>query len=762
MTTETEIAGRLKPGKRYDSESAIRKRRRQLFDRLARWVVAAGGFTIIASILAIMVFIAVEIAPLFRSAQVTQISRFGQDKLSQEPAEIVALGVEENQDVGYVVAATGEVTFFNLEGASPREVVQIAGLQGESITTSWHSVRGQRLVLGTGAGNAVVVRVSMPSTYFEGVRTYRPAVIPELRLTIDDRGQPISKLAFSGSADERMAIAAITRDDRVIVYLRRTEESLFGDALVDSLVATLEPIWSGRPTAIAIDGSANNIYLGTDDGKIYHWRASFENGPEFVTVARNSNNAEGITALTFLIGGRTLVSGDAGGGVAAWFLVRDNTATTGWRLTHIRDLKSHPAAVSTLSPSARGKGFISADAVGNLYLQHSTSERFLTEFHSAQNAIAKVSFTPKANGALALDADGFLAHFAVDNPHPEAGLNAFFGKVWYEGYDKPDYVWQSTGGTDEFEPKLSLVPLIFGSFKGTLYALILAIPLAIFGALFTSQFMHPALRNKIKPTVEIMAALPSVVLGFLGGLWLAPRIEQVVPALLTMAVVLPLLVLAAALTWHGVPKRLKNRLKPGVESLLLAPIVAVGIWLCLEMNGVVEGVLFNGDFKIWLYEAVGLRFDQRNALVVGIAMGFAVIPIIYTISEDALSNVPRNLISGSLALGATRWQTALRVVLPTAAAGIFSAIMIGLGRAVGETMIVLMATGNTPIMDWSIFNGFRTLSANIAVEIPEAPEGGTLYRVLFLAAMLLFVVTFIVNTGAEIVRQRLRTRYQKL
>jgi phosphate transport system permease protein len=110
-------------------------------------------------------------------------------------------------------------------------------------------------------------------------------------------------------------------------------------------------------------------------------------------------------------------------------------------------------------------------------------------------------------------------------------------------------------------------------------------------------------------------------------------------------------------------------------------------------------------------------------------------------------------------LGATRWQTALRVVLPTASPGIFSAIMIGFGRAIGETMIVLMATGNTPIMDFSPFNGMRTLSANIAVEIPEAPYHGTLYRVLFLSATLLFIMTFFVNTAAEIVRQRLRKKF---
>jgi len=140
-------------------------------------------------------------------------------------------------------------------------------------------------------------------------------------------------------------------------------------------------------------------------------------------------------------------------------------------------------------------------------------------------------------------------------------------------------------------------------------------------------------------------------------------------------------------------------------------------------------------------------------------MGFAVIPIIFTISEDALSSVPQHLKAASLALGASPWQTATRVILPTASAGIFSALMVGFGRAVGETMIVLMATGNTPIMEWSLFNGMRTLSANIAVEISEAPQGGTLFRVLFLSALLLFLLTFLVNTLAEVLRQRLRRKY---
>ena len=143
-------------------------------------------------------------------------------------------------------------------------------------------------------------------------------------------------------------------------------------------------------------------------------------------------------------------------------------------------------------------------------------------------------------------------------------------------------------------------------------------------------------------------------------------------------------------------------------------------------------------------------------------MGVAVIPTIFSMAEDAIFSVPKHLTQGSLALGATSWQTLSRVVILTASPGIFSAVMIGLGRAVGETMIVLMATGNTPLMDLNIFSGMRTLSANIAVEMPESEVGSTHFRVLFLAAMVLFMLTFLFNTVAELVRQRLRERYSSL
>jgi phosphate transport system permease protein len=259
-----------------------------------------------------------------------------------------------------------------------------------------------------------------------------------------------------------------------------------------------------------------------------------------------------------------------------------------------------------------------------------------------------------------------------------------------------------------------------------------------------------------------MAALPSVVVGFIAGLWLASRVEREVVPVLMMIVLLPLFGTAGVLLWDRLPRGFRKRLRPGMEIALILPLTLLGAWVALGLGPWAEATLFGGDFRLWLNGAMGLVYDQRNCLVVGLAMGFAVIPIIFTIAEDSFSSVPSHLTAASLALGASRWQTATRVVLPTASPGIFSAIMIGFGRAVGETMIVLMATGNTPVLDWSVFNGMRTLSANIAVEIPEAPYGGTLYRTLFLAGLVLFVMTFLVNTVAEVIRQRLRERYRAI
>ena len=274
--------------------------------------------------------------------------------------------------------------------------------------------------------------------------------------------------------------------------------------------------------------------------------------------------------------------------------------------------------------------------------------------------------------------------------------------------------------------------------------------------------MAPTMRSKVKPLIELMEALPTVVLGFLAGLWLAPFVEQNLLGIFSMLVVLPLSILMVSLGWMFLPKIIRHSIPDGWEAAILIPVIVVFGVLSFVIAGPLENLLFNGDLRFWVTNELGISYDQRNAMVVGFAMGFAVIPTVFSIAEEAIFTVPRHLSDGSLALGATPWQSLVQVVLPTASPGIFSALMIGLGRAVGETMIVLMATGNTPIMDINIFEGMRTLAANIAVEIPESEVDSTHYRILFLAALVLFMFTFFINTVAEIVRQRLRGKYSTI
>ena len=233
------------------------------------------------------------------------------------------------------------------------------------------------------------------------------------------------------------------------------------------------------------------------------------------------------------------------------------------------------------------------------------------------------------------------------------------------------------------------------------------------------------------------------------------------PGVFSIFVMTPVMIVLTAWGWTRLPTSLRERIPDGWEAAILVPVVILVGVVSMMLSPIVEAWLFASNMPQWLNDH-GIGFDQRNSLVVGMVMGFAVIPTIFSITEDAIFGVPKHLTIGSLALGATPWQTLTRVVILTASPGIFSAVMIGLGRAVGETMIVLMATGNTPIMDFNIFEGFRALSANIAVEMPEAEVASSHYRVLFLAALVLFMATFVFNTVAEVVRQRLRNKYSSL
>lgn len=340
-------------------------------------------------------------------------------------------------------------------------------------------------------------------------------------------------------------------------------------------------------------------------------------------------------------------------------------------------------------------------------------------------------------------------------------LSVFAVVMWviYPLFTSPEQYRWGVSGPDGIDAGYRILPLVSGTLKGAVYTLLFAVPVSVLAAIYASQFLPRALKERLKPLVEIMAAVPSVVLGFIGGVWLAPFLASHVFALFLAPLFISGVVVAVFLLRHYAPVRFRAFDSPGREFWLLLVAVLAGGWLALECGALLEAAWLRAGYETWFEESLGLTYTQRNAIVVGMVMGLSVTPIIFTLSEEAISAVPRSFQEGSMSLGATRWQTAVRIVLPAAGSGILAAVLLGFSRAIGETMIVLFVSGNVPVMDWSAFSGFRALSASVALDLPNAARDDTLYRVLFFAAFLLLVSTFAINTVAELVRRRLRRRY---
>jgi phosphate transport system permease protein len=729
----------------------------KLADRLATGVITFGGIFIIVCVLFIFVFIFEEALPLFRGAR---SSKLGTLTLAGEAAKgapvgaPLAMGVDEYQKYLYAVDRGASVSLYRIQDASLVRRLPVTGLEGATVTAAFRGLSGDSIAIGTADGRAALVQMRFRPV-FEG-QTLKDLAW-ELRvkrvMEVDPQHRPLWDVASLVTPEGELQLAAVVGDDEIV--LARVADAGEGETPPAPALETLRTRSGEKVSHVRLGRSA--LVAGTEAGQLYFWELS---GSESRLTDVSKVSAAPLTAVEFGLGGNSVIVGDQSGGLSGWFRARAGSEGD-LAMVKAHEFEPQGAPIVSIGSSTRERSFVTGAADGSIVVRHLTSERTLLRFPKTGAPADAVLVAPRADGLL-VRSGARIDRYSLENPHPEFSWRALFGKVWYEGYHAPDYVWQSTGATDDFEPKLSLVPLVFGTIKATLYALVFAMPLAVFGALYTSQFVHPRIKARVKPTVEIMAALPSVVIGFIAGLWLASRVESNLVPVLLLIVFLPLFGTSGVLLWDRLPYGLRRSLRPGTEIALIVPLLLLGGFLAFRAGPWLEAVVFHADVKAWLGSTLGLVYDQRNSIVVGLAMGFAVIPIIFTISEDAFSSVPQHLTAASLAVGASRWQTATRVVLPTASPGIFSAVMVGFGRAVGETMIVLMATGNTPVLDWSPLNGMRTLSANIAVEVPEAPHGGTLYRVLFLSACVLFLMTFLVNTVAELVRQRLREKYRAI
>jgi phosphate transport system permease protein len=742
------------------SRIALRKKRANR-DRMARWGITAAGYGVVLALLTIFVYLFYEVMPILRGATVKQDASY---TLAGQQSETVHLLLDRYEELGIQYTDAADVVFFAAATGQERSRIDLPVPEQVDVTAFGSAEAiSNTVVYGLGNGQALVARHGFLVTFPDNTRVVAPRMeypLGEAPVQIDEQGQALKLVTIEqmSRGPGSTAIAALTADGRLLLTIASSRNNLLTGSTQLSLNRYQLPAVPGEAVQLLLDKSLRNLFVLDNKGFV-HYYDIVNPAQARLLESVNVGGGEKVTAASFLVGSVSLVFGTESGKLTQWFPVRDDNNQ--YSLQYVRDFDSHRAAITHIAPEYTRKGFVVADASGQIGIHYGTSSRTLYLKQVSETALDRVAIS-QVNGRLLWQAaNQQVSSAALWNEHPQLSWAALWNKVWYEGREDPDYIWQSSSGTDEFESKFSLVPLTVGTLKAAFYAMMFAMPLAIAGAVYTAYFMTPALRGVVKPSIEIMEALPTVILGFLAGLWLAPFVENHLPAVFSFFLLMPVMLLGFAWIWTHLPRAIHGLVPDGWEAAMAVPVILLFGTICVQSSPWVEVWLFNGSMRQWFTD-IGVNYDQRNALIVGIAMGFAVIPTIFSIAEDAVFTVPRHLTQGSLALGATRWQTVIGVVLPTASPGIFSAVMMGFGRAVGETMIVLMATGNSPIVNFNIFEGMRTLSANIAVELPETAVGSSHFRVLFLAALVLLALTFIVNTLAEIIRQRLRQRYSSL
>lgn len=860
-------------------------------DKIADKVITIGGISVIIAVLGILVFLVVETMPLFRGGKTTATHEYA---LQIPNEDVLTMAMDEYKTVAFALFEDGTSM---LAHAKTGEVLarQQMDLAGKDVTAVSVSVDRLHVALGFADGTVKLAEAQFTTEILKADQ------LPQDLKTLDDRdsidgqaiysripGNQYRKLSFEFAVEDAPQVpqAALqspedplnAEETAQVVALDyrvsgKPERRLKSFVTVDAVgharltqaeyrlnmmtgkynIKVKESLLPDVPTPdpsnivkVLLTTSADGVMVAEKNGTVYRYNTRDLNSPILAETTNVLPQGETLTAFNFLIGEQSIVVGGSKGSLDIFFLLRPESGTMpdGLSLGKGRTFAARKSPIALFAPSARGKSFATALEDGTVEVLHGTSQKLLARYSQTQqhSPYSHIVMAPRFDGVLVLAEDGTVNFWEFFVPHPETTFRTLFQKVWYEGYPEPTYTWQSTGATEDFESKFSLTPLIFGTIKAAFYSLLFAIPIAILGAIYTSEFLHYRVRGIVKPVMEMMASLPSVVLGFVVALVLAPIVETWIAAVILAFVAVPTALMLSAFLWQLLPLHLANRWR-GIPKFTLMMVVALlSFFVTYQMGLLFEQVFFGGDFKAWVngdigtatpflfllllpitFTFVGLilsqflghkianfmgrispfqaalldmakwvgmvfvsllcsyvvaklmstlgldargsfigTYVQRNTLIVGFAMGFAVIPIIYTIAEDALNAVPSHLRAASLGCGATTWQTAIYVVLPTAVSGVFSAIMIGMGRAVGETMIVVMAAGNTPLIDWNLFNGLRALSATIAVELPEAVKDGTLYRILFLSGLVLFAMTFVINTIAEMVRIRFRKRASQL
>lgn len=741
--------------------SSFKKRmmKRRVKDHGAKYGISVGGVSIIFAVFLIMFFLLYVVLPMFVPASMEKRAEFSLPGGAE--SKTLYYAVDDYKEVAVRLTDSGQIIAFNMLNGETVFEKQVP-TQGAKITSFTVANEPNNIfAYGLDNGQVIVGQVKMKLTYPEGKRQ----VMPILEWPFGDQpiqmlNQPIKYLAMRDSDTRTMFIAKSEFDMKVAIKTFTKTSSFISETVVLEPDEFAEISLNFETDYILLGGRMRDLVLASKEGHAEFYNIANINKPELLQKVRVTRPDEQISSVRFLTGNYSMMFGTSQGRILQWFPVRDEN--NDFSIKQIREFQRDDSPITSIGIEDARKGFAVGDASGLFNLYHATAHRHLRSMQVAEEPLNMLRIAPRANGVLVETQSGKLISYDLDNPHPEVSVESIWSKVWYEGYEEPTYTWQSSSANSDFEPKFSLTPLTFGTIKAALYSMLFAVPIAIFAAIYTAFFMDKQTRQWIKPSIELIEALPTVILGFLAGLWLAPYMEANLPGFFAIVLVVPLGIIAFGLLWSKLPEKWQVSVPVGRRAVLMIPVIIFLGWFALSLSNPIEYAFFNGDMRSWLTESAGIDFDQRNAMVIGFAMGFALIPTIFSVAEDAIYSVPAYLVNGSYALGASGWQTLTGVVLPTASPGIFSAVMLGFGRGVGETMIVLMASGNTPLMDVNIFEGMRTLSANLAVEMGETEVDSTHYRVLFLAGLVLFIFTFFFNTLAEVVRQRMRRRYGSL
>ena len=861
--------------------SGVRTRLRvKLSDTAMSLLIAVGGVsTIIALLLVVMVLVATAL-PMLRSP------RIGGWEATETP-EYWQIGVEENGLLMWGLTRDGVVEIRPL--ASPtRLLMQVEAPEFTAPPTCLALSEDQRtLALGCADGTVLTASIqfsdellaaqdappgmelvdaseievdggqvfrqfdrrSIQRIWLESWQWTEPRKVSQGAIrSIDLQSRQGNEISFGASLNQVLVVAEIAPLRFELCFVEYPEEDSF--TLVSSEPTSISASIRGRSLAgdfvrCSLQSDATQAIVAWQNGTLD--RFSISEGA--IRYQESQSCRAEIECMEPMAGRQSFLCGTHDGRLLGWTIARPGSvskaatsAADGFILTLHHDITLGDSKITAITCSQNSKTIAACDDQQNVSLLFLPADQELEKFrlpgssNGSQNAIA-FGFN---NDRLFALLSSQLWSCALDLGHPEASVRSFLSRIWYEGHERPKYIWQSSSGSEYSETKLSLIPLVFGTLKATLLAMLFSVPLAIATAIYTSEFMGKQTRARIRPLLELLASLPGVVIGYLFAMALAPVLREhlatliagvfllpfaysVIGKIVEAAVLnarllrlpqseagrlfcllacLPVVVILAA--WCGQLLEAQffggdlanwmasqDGLPAGGWFLVLLPLLALltvwvthlqsirallpshfwtglpGVAVMLTLGAAVYFATWLGSWSLsqsgWdLGESLFNSYQENNSLLVGLALGLCVTPLIYTVAEDALQAVPASLRYASLACGASRWQTTARVVLPAGLAGLVSAIMLGFARAIGETMIVLMVVGNAPLMEWNPFAGLRALTATLVTELPEATKGSTHYRTLFLAALMLFVVTLVVNTLAEFIRVRSRRKLGSL